>query len=49
MTHTKFEIKKNTHVGELNDALNRKEQQRIKDRADEKLKRKMQMLNEMIH
>ena len=49
ITHSKFEVNKNIHVGELNDALYRKEQQRIKDAADEKAYKKLELLNDMIH
>lgn len=41
-------MKKNIHVGELNDALKQLEQKRIQQRADDKAQRKLEMLNEMI-
>lgn len=48
ITHTKFEINKNTHVDELNDALFKKEQQRQNQQANDKDRKKMALLSDMI-
>lgn len=48
ITFTKYEVNKNIHVGELNEALKRKEQQRIQNQAEDRAQKKLQMLNEMI-
>ena len=48
ITHSKFEVRKNNHVGELNEAQRRREENRVQNLADEKAMKKLELLNDMI-